>query len=123
MSGLINHEKTQNNPLDNEKHIEYAEQQGRADIVKDEEKKQDGDKKEPDFEQVTIPRNLRVDNHIANQVQALINIGFADDAKGVIYRLVNDKINSLQPGDQERISSMVKMLEIKDYYSQQSKGL
>lgn len=122
--GMLNHKnKEQKNPLENDVQIKVEEQQNRDSILKDKEKKQQDEDTTPKVPRVTIPRNLRADNHIANKVQALINFGFADDAKGVLTALVTDKINSLPTADQERIENMANMLEIKDYYSQQSKDL
>lgn len=125
--GLINHDKQEEkkkNPLENEKQVKAENLQSRDLIDELEKKKRERERStEPSYKEVTIPRNLRADNHIANKVQALINIGFADDAKGVLEALVTDKIESLPVGDQERIANMTKMLEIKDYFSQQSKGV
>lgn len=118
---LLNHDKTEKkkNPLDNDKQVKVERRVRRSEVVQDGKAK----KEEPERQEVTVPRNLRADNHIANKVQAMVNIGVADDAKGVLSSLVDDAISAMPQGDQERIEGMVKMLEIKDYFSSQSKKM
>lgn len=113
--GMLNHKS---NSLTNDKRVQVEQQQTRSNIIKE-----STDKEANSFNSVTFPRNLRADNHIANKVQAMVNIGYAADAKSVLDSLINDKVSSMPKREQERINQVVKMLEIKDYFSQQSKQL
>ena len=120
MGQLLNHDKANKKKVDDELKkdvkVQVKNQVERSEVVKDK-------KSTDDVPQITIPRNLRVDNHIANKTQALINMGVADDAKGLVEFLINHYIEGMSAGDQSRINKMVDMLEIKDYYSKQSKSL
>lgn len=119
--GLVNHDNVKkkapaSDVLKNDVKVVAESQVTRNEIVDDE-------KPINDIPEITIPRNLRVDNHIANKSQALINMGVADDAKGLVEFLINNYIEKMKEGDQKRIEKMVKMLEVKDYFSKQSKSM
>ena len=75
----------------------------------------------PKTQSVTFTRNLRVDNHITNQVAALLDLGIADNTKALISDLVQTRISHLTPEDQNRLQKIINSLEMKDFYTVQSK--
>lgn len=75
----------------------------------------------PKTQSVTFTRNLRVDNHITNQVAALLDLGVAENTKQLINDLVQARINQLSKEDQNRLQKIVQSLEMKDFYAIQSK--
>lgn len=109
MGALLNHNHNIK-PLSRGAQVEVTQQVQRNDIV-------------PDTETVTFPRNLRVDNHIANQVSALISLGISKDTKSLITELVQNKINELSKEDQHRLQLVLNSLEKKDYYTMQSRKI
>ena len=76
----------------------------------------------PKTQSVTFTRNLRVNNHITNQVAALLDLGVADSTKSLINDLVQNKINQLSKEDQNRLQKIINSLEMKDFYTIQSKS-
>lgn len=109
MGALLNH-KHNSKALSRGAQVEVTNQVQRTDIV-------------PDTEVVTFPRNLRVDNHVANQVSALISLGASKDTKSLITELVQNKINELSKDDQKRLHLVLNSLEKKDYYTMQSRKI
>ncbi|MRG90101.1 hypothetical protein C5O77_01125 (plasmid) [Limosilactobacillus reuteri] len=75
----------------------------------------------PKTQSVTFTRNLRVDNHITNQVAALLDLGVAENTKQLISDMVQTRINQLNKEDQNRLQKIVQSLEMKDFYTIQSK--
>ena len=75
----------------------------------------------PQTQSVTFIRNLRVDNHITNQVAALIDLGIAENTKQLINDMVQSRINQLNKEDQNRLQKIIQALEMKDFYTVQSK--
>lgn len=111
MGTLLNHNHNSNGKtLSRGAQVEVTHQVQRNDIV-------------PNAENVTFPRNLRVDNHIANQVSALIGLGISKDTKSLIAELVQSKINELSKEDQNRLHLVLNSLEKKDYYAMQSRKI
>lgn len=88
--------------------MEVTQQVKREDIV-------------PNTQRVTFPRNLRVDNHISNEVAALITLGISTDTKALINNLVQNKIAELSDSDQKRLQQIISSLEMKDFYTIQSR--
>lgn len=76
----------------------------------------------PRSQSVTFTRNLRVDNHITNQVAALLDLGVATNTKQLISDLVQSRINQLSKEDQDRLQKIVQSLEMKDFYTIQSRS-
>ena len=75
----------------------------------------------PKTQSVTFTRNLRVDNHITNQVAALIDLGVAENTKQLINDLVQSRINQLSKEDQNILNKVVQSLEMKDFYTVKSR--
>lgn len=75
----------------------------------------------PKTQSVTFTRNLRVDNHITNQVAALLDLGVAENTKQLISDMVQSRINQLNKEDQNRLQKIVQSLEMKDFYTIQSR--
>lgn len=75
----------------------------------------------PKTQSVTFTRNLRVDNHITNQVAALLDLGVAENTKQLISDMVQTRINQLSKEDQNRLQKIVQSLEMKDFYTIQSR--
>lgn len=65
--------------------------------------------------EITFPVNVRVDNHIRNEISALINLGLADSAKDMVRKLVEEKVDSLGDDQKKRYEKMYSILEEKDY--------
>ncbi|MBC8745044.1 hypothetical protein H5W18_10790 [Lactobacillus sp. Marseille-P7033] len=76
----------------------------------------------PKTQSVTFTRNLRVDNHITNQVIALLDLGVAENTKQLISDMVQTRINQLNQEDQNRLQKIIQSLEMKDFYTIQSKS-
>jgi len=66
----------------------------------------------------TFPVNVRVDNHIRNQISALLNLGTAKSQKGLVKQLVENKIDELSDSDKKRFTRMFEILEEKDNLKQ-----
>lgn len=75
----------------------------------------------PKTQSVTFTRNLRVDNHITNQVAALLDLGIAENTKQLISDMVQARINQLNQEDQNRLQKVIQALEMKDFYTMKSK--
>lgn len=63
---------------------------------------------------VTTAVNIRVDNHIRNEISALIQIGFAKNNKALVSQLVQDKVSTLDPEQSKRFDYLRDILEKKD---------
>lgn len=100
--------KHNNNKLSRKVSVQAKRQVSRDEIV-------------PKTQSVTFTRNLRVDNHITNQVAALIDLGVATNTKQLISDMVQSRINQLNQEDQDRLHKVIQSLEMKDFYTIQSK--
>ena len=63
---------------------------------------------------VTEPVNIRVDNHIRNQIAALITMGHSDTQKEMVEHLLNLYIEKLEKNDYKRFDDLVEIYEEKD---------
>lgn len=70
---------------------------------------------------VTEPVNIRVDNHIRNQIVALITLGYGDTQKDMVNTLVNLYIEGLDKNDIKRFAELVDIYEQKDLMKHQKK--
>lgn len=73
------------------------------------------DNREP--ERITEPVNVRVDNHIRNQINALINLNFGDSAREVIGAALDSVLDRLDETQQRQYNTMVELYEKQDLYS------
>lgn len=64
--------------------------------------------------QVSFPINIRVDNHVRNDVTALIQLGFAKTNKELVANLVQNKISTLTNEQNRRFKALKRILEQKD---------
>lgn len=64
--------------------------------------------------EVTMPANVRVDNHIRNRISSLINLGFAKSQKDFVEKLVDQVVDSLDESESKRFKEMVQIYENKD---------
>lgn len=63
---------------------------------------------------VTTPVNIRVDNHIRNEMSALIQLGFGQTNKDLVSDLVQRAVTRLDPERKQRFNYLTKILEEKD---------
>lgn len=63
---------------------------------------------------VTEPVNIRVDNHIRNQIAALITMGHSDTQKEMVDYLLNQYVDTLDKNDYKRFEDLVDIYEEKD---------
>lgn len=75
----------------------------------------------PEVKSVTFPANIRVDNHIRNQVTALLNIGISKNMKELIIHLIELQKEKLEDSQLMRFEKMTNILEEKDYVSKSLK--
>lgn len=65
---------------------------------------------------VTLPINIRVDNHIRNSIASLINLGKFDSSKEFVQYALDKYIEKeLSPEDLKRFEYIRDTLEIKDF--------
>lgn len=64
---------------------------------------------------VTLPSSLRINNHIKNELQALVSMGHFGSFKEFLEDALNDYINNLPEGEQKQLEYIVNKLELKDY--------
>ncbi|QOP56514.1 DUF5388 domain-containing protein [Lacticaseibacillus paracasei] len=64
------------------------------------------------------PANVRVDSHIRNQINALLNLGLADSARDLLETLVQMEIERLNQDELKRYTDMLDILEAKDAMKQ-----
>lgn len=69
-----------------------------------------------DSETVTLPVNIRVDNHIRNQISALLNLGYGTSQKELVKNLVDKTIEELPENEKIRFEKMYTILEQKDAF-------
>lgn len=70
---------------------------------------------------LTIPTNIRVDNHIRNSISALITLGHADSQREMAEILVNQYIETLDEEEYKRYTGLVDIYLEKDIQKQQQK--
>ena len=70
---------------------------------------------------LTIPTNIRVDNHIRNSISALITLGHADSQREMAEILVNQYIETLDDEEYKRYIGLVDIYLDKDIQKQQQK--
>jgi hypothetical protein len=63
---------------------------------------------------ITVPINIRVDNHIRNQISALLNLGKGKSQKDFVSNAVNREIEELSESDRARFNKMFDILEERD---------
>lgn len=103
--GMLNHESKQpKQKLERGTKIEIKNQVDRAQVLDD----------DTTNKTVTIPINIRVDNHIRNQISALLNLGLGKSQKDFVKNAVNHTIEELSESDRARFNKMFDILEEKD---------
>lgn len=103
--GMLNHESKQpKQKLERGPKIEIKNQVDRARVLDD----------DTANKTVTIPINIRVDNHIRNQISALLNLGLGKSQKDFVKNAVNQTIEELSESDRARFNKMFDILEEKD---------
>lgn len=103
--GMLNHESKQTKQkLERGTKIEIKNQVDRAQVLDD----------DTANKTVTIPINIRVDNHIRNQISALLNLGLGKSQKDFVKNVVNHTIEELSESDRARFNKMFDILEEKD---------
>lgn len=103
--GMLNHESKQTKQkLERGTKIEIKNQVDRAQVLDD----------DTANKTVTVPINIRVDNHIRNQISALLNLGLGKSQKDFVKNIVNHTIEELSESDRARFNKMFDILEEKD---------
>lgn len=103
--GMLNHNVGQTkNKLERGTKINVQNQVNRAEVLG----------AEAASKTVTIPINIRVDNHIRNQISALLNLGLGKSQKDFVKNAVNQSIEELSESDRVRFNKMFEILEEKD---------
>lgn len=109
MAGLLKHTKGQSTAgLRHTKTVEVENQVTRQDVLTED-------------NSVTFPANVRVDNHIRNQITALNNIGMGSTQKDIVGSLLSERIEKLSDSDRQRFDRILNILEQKDYLTSLSK--
>lgn len=103
--GLLNHDEPNNqstkHKLNRGAKVVVQNQVERNDVVPSDLKK-------------SFPVNVRVDNHIRNQISALINLGKAKSQKELVQKYVEHAISALSESESSRFDKMFDILEQKD---------
>ncbi|WP_412990511.1 DUF5388 domain-containing protein (plasmid) [Pediococcus siamensis] len=99
--GLLNHDEPAKPKLTRGAKVVVNNQVSRNDVVKE-------------TANTSFPVNIRVDNHIRNQISSLINIGMANSQKDLVQKLVNESIDGLENNEKLRFDRMFNILEQKD---------
>ena len=103
--GMLNHESKQTKQkLERGTKIEIKNQVDRAQVLDD----------DTANKTVTVPINIRVDNHIRNQISALLNLGLGKSQKDFVKNVVNHTIEELSESDRARFNKIFDILEEKD---------
>lgn len=103
--GMLNHESKQTKQkLERGTKIEIKNQVDRAQVLDD----------DTANKTVNVPINIRVDNHIRNQISALLNLGLGKSQKDFVKNVVNHTIEELSESDRARFNKMFDILEEKD---------
>ena len=122
---LLNHDQIKNNQkkgLTRGPKIEINNKVNRADIEKSSPLKEKALKEKTIVSSIiTEPVNIRVDNHIRNQIAALITMGHSDNQKEMVETFVNLYIENLTNGELKRFEDLVQIYEDKDVKRHQNK--
>lgn len=122
---LLNHDQIKNNQkkgLTRGPKIEINNKVNRADIEKSSQIKEKALKEKTIVSSsITEPVNIRVDNHIRNQIAALITMGHSDNQKEMVETFVNLYIENLTNGELKRFEDLVQIYEHKDLKKYQKK--
>ena len=100
--GLLEHNQKKSKKLDRGAQIVVNNQVKRKQVI-------------PENNSITFPVNIRVDNHIRNQISALLNLGIAKSNKDMVQKLVDQKIDELSESEKTRYNKMYSILEQKDF--------
>lgn len=71
----------------------------------------------PEMQMVTFPVNIRGDNHIRNELSALLNLGVENNMKELLNHMIQLEKEALEESQLSRLEKMVNILEQKDYMS------
>lgn len=122
---LLNHDQIKNNQkkgLTRGPKIEINNKVNRADIEKSSQIKEKALKEKTIVSSsITEPVNIRVDNHIRNQIAALITMGHSDNQKEMVETFVNLYIENLTNSELKRFEDLVQIYEHKDLKKYQKK--
>lgn len=122
---LLNHDQIKNNQkkgLTRGQKIEINNKVNRADIEKSSPLKEKALKEKTIVSSIiTEPVNIRVDNHIRNQIAALITMGHSDNQKEMVETFVNLYIENLTNGELKRFEDLIQIYEDKDVKRHQKK--
>lgn len=122
---LLNHDQIKNNQkkgLTRGPKIEINNKVNRADIEKSSPLKEKALKEKTIVSSIiTEPVNIRVDNHIRNQIAALITMGHSDNQKEMVETFVNLYIENLTNGELKRFEDLIQIYEDKDVKRHQKK--
>jgi hypothetical protein len=122
---LLNHDQIKNNQkkgLTRGPKIEINNKVNRADIEKSSQLKEKALKEKTIVSSIiTEPVNIRVDNHIRNQIAALITMGHSDNQKEMVETFVNLYIENLTNGELKRFEDLIQIYEDKDVKRHQKK--
>lgn len=111
---LLNHDNIiKNNKLQRGARIEVKDKVDRSMLN---EKTTDSSK---DSMSITIPANIRVDNHIRNSISALITLGHADSQREMTEILVDRYLELLDEEEYKRYKGLVDIYLNKDIQKQQ----
>lgn len=113
--GMLNHSKNNNKSyhnknLDHPAHINVEHELNLDDLDTNHHKSS-----------VTTAVNIRVDNHIRNDISTLIQLGFAKSNKELVSKLVQNKVNLLSPEKKRRFVQLKQILEEKDVLNYKAK--
>lgn len=72
-------------------------------------------------EQVTYSTNVRVDNHVRNQLTALVNVGAANNVRELEKKMISAAVDQLLNSDQSRFYQILRILEEKDMLTSRNK--
>lgn len=116
---LLNHEpnkekKTSKPLLTRGAKVQVNNKVNRMDIDRKTSEKENSPKKYVVTSSVTEPVNIRVDNHIRNNISALITMGHADSQKEMVNMLVNMYLEALDSSEYKRYEDLVKIYEDRD---------
>lgn len=64
---------------------------------------------------VTLAASLRINNHIKNELQALVSMGYFENFKEFLENALNDYINNIPEDEQKQLEYIVNKLELRDY--------
>lgn len=122
---LLNHDQIKNNQkkgLTRGPKIEINNKVNRADIEKSSQIKEKALKEKTIVSSsITEPVNIRVDNHIRNQIAALITMGHSDNQKEMVETFVNLYIENLTNSELKRFEDLIQIYEDKDVKRHQKK--